>query len=97
MHHIEYNLKQLIRKLSAQNGRDYELQQVGKACGLSRFTISSIANNASVRIELRTLERLMNFFAAEGMVITVADLFNVTLAPATLTATGEGAPGEAKG
>ena len=77
MYHIDYNLKQLVRNLSAKNGRDYELQQIGRLCGLSRFTVSSIANNSSTRIELRTIEKLLDFFAAQGMPVTIADLFTV--------------------
>lgn len=78
MHHTKFNLKQLLRQLSIQNDRDYEIQQVAEASGLSRFTVASIMSNSSNRVELRTLDRLQDFFASEGMPITIDQLFTVT-------------------
>lgn len=78
MHNTKFNLKQLIRQLESKNNRDYEYQQIAQTCGLSRFTVASIANNGSVRIELRTIDKLLDFFAAEGMPITISDLFTIT-------------------
>jgi hypothetical protein len=75
---VEFNLKQLVRQLEAKNGRDYEIQQIAKACNLSRFTVAGIANNSNVRIELGTLAKLLKFFAAEGMPVAIGDLFTVT-------------------
>lgn len=75
MHNTKFNLKQLIRQLESKNNRDYEYQQIAKASGLSRFTVASIANNVSIRIELRTIDKLLDFFAAEGMPVTVDQLF----------------------
>lgn len=78
MRNTKFNLKQLIRQLESKNNRDYEYQQIAQACGLSRFTVASIANNGSVRIELRTIDKLLDFFAAEGMPVTVDQLFTVS-------------------
>lgn len=81
MHTTKFNLRQLIRRLEVKNERDYEYQQIAQACGLSRFTVASIANSDSIRIELRTIDKLLDFFAAEGMPITISDLFTVTPTP----------------
>lgn len=78
MIHTKFNLKQLIRQLEAQNNRDYEYQQIAKMCGLSRFTVASIANNGNVRIELSTISKLLAFFESQGMNITAGDLFVTT-------------------
>lgn len=78
MLNIEYNLKQLIRRLEVQNNRDYEFQQIAEMAGLSRFTVAAVANNLSVRVELRTLAKLLNFFHSEGLYISLSDLFIVT-------------------
>lgn len=78
MHIVKFNLKQLLRELEAQNKRDYEYQQVAKACRLSRFTVSAIANNDNVRVELPTLAKLLDFFKSEGMPVTIDRLFTVT-------------------
>lgn len=78
MHNTKFNLKQLIRQLELKHDRDYDYQDIAKAAGLSRFTVSSIANNNSVKIELRTINRLLDFFVSQGLDVTIADLFVVT-------------------
>lgn len=77
MYTITSNLKQLVRELNAQAGKDYDLSAVAKKTGLSRFTVSSIANNNNVRVDYGTLAKLLWFFHQEGMPITISDLFTV--------------------
>lgn len=78
MHHTKFNLKQLVRQLGVKNNRDYGYLYIAQASGLSRFTVASIANGDSIRIELRTLDKLLDFFSAEGMPITLDQLFVVS-------------------
>lgn len=78
MVNVKFNLKQLLRELSAKNNKDYEYQQVAQAAGLSRFTVASIASDSSVRIEKLTIAKLIEFFKDEGMPITLLDLIVVT-------------------
>lgn len=78
MYEIQSNLKQLLRELEAKNQKDYEIGKVAKAAGLSRFTVSMLANNNHARTDFSTLAKLLWFFKQEGMTITLNDLFTVT-------------------
>lgn len=103
MHKITFNVDKLIRQLSVKNNRDYDKSLVAEWSGISRTTITALTKNSSVRIDLSTLGKLLDFFASHDMPITVADLFTVatvpdlantgqtsaTLAPATVSATGK--------
>lgn len=74
---LQFNVDTLLRKLALQNGRDYDKSYVAMRTGLSRTTVSAITNNTSGRVDLSTLSRLLDFFDAEGMPVTVGDLFTV--------------------
>lgn len=79
MHRTKFALSQLLRQLALHNNRDYDKSTVAELSGISRTTITAITNNSSRRIDLETLEKLLDFFAAEGLPIGVGDLFTVTV------------------
>lgn len=82
MYTITSNLKQLIRELNAKQQTDYDLTDVAKRVGVSRFTISTIANNNNSRVDYSTLGKLLWFFHQNGMPdLSLADLFTVTREP----------------
>ncbi len=76
---VTFNVDKLLRQLAAQNNRDYDKVWVAKACGVSRPTITAIATGQSKRIDLVTIGKLLDFFSAQGMPVTVSDLFTVTV------------------
>ncbi len=63
-----------VNQLEKQNGRRYTESQIAKATGLHRHTIAAVMKGKPDK----TLSKLLAFFAAEGMPITVGDLFTVT-------------------
>lgn len=78
---LQFNVDTLLRKLALQNGRDYDKSYVAMRTGLSRTTISAITNNTSGRVDLATLSKLLDFFTAEGLPITINDLFSENIDP----------------
>ena len=77
-----FNVDQLLRQLSAKNKKDYDKVTVASLSGISRNTITSITNRDSTRIDLTTIDKLLDFFASQGMPVTISDLFTVTTPPA---------------
>jgi transcriptional regulator with XRE-family HTH domain len=75
---ITFNLFDVIKRLERHKGETVTNTYVAERSGLSRFTIQKIVNNDSERVDLSTLAALLDFFHAEGMPVTVADLFSVT-------------------
>lgn len=82
---VELNIYDVINKLEGQNKRRYTDNQIAKATGLHRHTIRVMRAGKHEP----TFEKLLNFFAAEGMSITPNDIFKITnsdtVAPADLT------------
>ena len=75
---VAFNLFDTIRRLEMMKGETVSNTYVAEQSGLSRFTIQKIVNNESERVDLPTIAKLLDFFAAEGMPVTVAELFTVT-------------------
>ena len=76
--YTRFNVDGLLRKLAAQNNRNYDKGLVAERSGISRATITTITNNTSKRIDLETIDKLLGFFAAEGMPVAAGDLFVTT-------------------
>ena len=85
---LQFNVDTLLRKLALQKGRDYDKSYVALRTGLSRTTISAITNNTSSRVDLETLSKLLDFFTAEGLPITIGDLFTTTTDAQTVNPRG---------
>ena len=54
---------------------DSEIKAVADACGLTRQGVRRLLKEESSTLSVSTLEKLLAFFATEGMSITVNDLF----------------------
>jgi DNA-binding Xre family transcriptional regulator len=76
--YTRFNVDTLLRKLAAQKNIDFDKTTVAELSGISRTTITAITNNKSKRIDLETIDNLLTFFEAQGMPITVGDLFVTT-------------------
>ncbi|HXH29879.1 MAG TPA: hypothetical protein VNJ01_03635 [Bacteriovoracaceae bacterium] len=98
-HIVKLNIYQAINRLEGENQRRYSDNEIARLTGLHRHTVALIRKGRDDKL----LAGLLNFFASEGMPVTIADLFSVTtvpdlantgqasatLAPATLSATGK--------
>ncbi len=73
---MRFNLARLKRQLEELTGREYSWSEIARRTGLHRHTIERIAANQTTQVRLDTLERLLAFFHAEGMAITLNDLFS---------------------
>lgn len=93
---IKYNLFALKLQLEVKNTRPYTWKEIASAVNAHPNTLQNIAGNKTARVDTHVMAGLLDFFAAEGMPITVADLFVITttLDPLTLSATGTVKPGE---
>ncbi len=72
---MRFNLTRLRRQLEELTGREYSWSEIARRTGLHRHTIERIAANQTSQVRLDTLERLLAFFHAEGMAVTLNDLF----------------------
>ena len=79
MNNVTFNVAWLLRQLSAKNNKSYDKVTVAALSGISRTTITLITNNENKRADFETLGKLLDFFQSEGMPITIADLFTVTV------------------
>ena len=74
---VKFNVAQLIRELSLRNRRDYDKTTLATEINVSRTSLYGILGNSNVRIDLSTVEKLIAFFHAEGMPVTLEQLFTV--------------------
>lgn len=77
-HKVSHNLFALKRQLEIHSNRPYTWAEIEAATGIHRNTLSNYASNSTSRLDFDVAARLLDFFAAEGMPITVGDLFTVT-------------------
>lgn len=78
----ELNVFRLLKKLEATTGNRFTNTLFAKKSGLSRVTVNGLMNGTTNRIDLATIDKLLAFFAAEGMPIEPGDLFTVGRHPA---------------
>ena len=78
---LQFNLEPLLLQLQAKNKRRYTYVEIAKKMSMRRSTmrttIERIARNDSYQDLLALLSELLDFFAAEGMPITIDQLFTV--------------------
>ena len=68
------NIFRTVKLLEAKKGRPYSAQDIAKATGLHRHTVSSMLEGR----EDKTLSKVLSFFAREGMPVAIGDLFVIT-------------------
>lgn len=77
------NIFRLIKRLEELKNKPYSNTYMADKAGLSRVTVNSLVSGDTNRIDLATIDKLIDFFAAEGMPIDAGDLFTVTPDPCT--------------
>ena len=78
---IKYNLFALKNRLESKTGRPYPWTQVSDRSGIHINTIKNLVGNKTRRADLDNLAKLIEFFNAEGVPVTLSDLFTITNAP----------------
>lgn len=72
---LKFNLFELKQRLALQNRREYSWAAIARNAGLNVRTVTDLAGgNGSTRVDLATLEKLLGFFRAEGLPVTLCDL-----------------------
>lgn len=76
-----FNLHKPLSRLEQIKNRRYSFSEIADASGLTRQGVRRLLKEPSDRVDVDTLGKLLDFFAAEGMPITVNDLFTTQAIP----------------
>ena len=71
-----------LHKLEEKQGKRYSWAHIGRKMGLTRQAAQALFTGESSDdsfAKYGTIAKLLDFFAAEGMPVTIADLFTVVL------------------
>lgn len=71
---VELNIYDLVHQLEGINKRRYSDSEIARALNVHRQTVASIRRGRPEP----SIAKLLDFFAAEGMPVTVDQLFTVT-------------------
>lgn len=77
MYRVRFNLLRPLGQLESLKGRRYEYGEIAELSGLSRQTVRNVMKAPPSQINVDTLAGLMQFFANEGMPITVDQFFDI--------------------
>jgi len=78
---ISFDLFRLKQQLQLATGKEFSFSEIARQADLHRNTVERLAANKVDRIDLVTLAKLLLFFQAHGIDITVGDLFSVKELP----------------
>ena len=67
-----------IVELQKATGDRLSDSEYARQIGITRQTFGALMQGEVLRIEIETIDKLLNFFAASGMPIKIQDLFTVT-------------------
>ena len=62
---IRFRLKELIADKEFQEGKRVTMEEIAKATGIHRTTLSKIANNKGYNATTEILDKLCEYFAVE--------------------------------
>jgi transcriptional regulator with XRE-family HTH domain len=85
---VQFNLFTLRRKLEIAKGHEMTWEEIATQADLHPNTLYNLAANRSKRVDLNTIEKLLDYFNREGVVTSVADLFAVAEVETALTSEG---------
>jgi len=77
MYKIEFVFRKKLAELEEMRSKRYGYAEIAELSGLSRQTVRAFLNNDNKRVSLDTIGGLLYFLNAEGLDITIADLFRV--------------------
>ena len=71
---VQWSLYKILGRYQAQTGRPMSLNQLADDSGVTRSVVMSIASGQSKRVDLKTLNRLLDYFVDKMGPVSVADL-----------------------
>ena len=71
---LRFNLHKPLGELESRNGR-YSYARISEISGISRQGVRRLLTDETRQIDITTLDRLLSFFAREGMPVAIGDLF----------------------
>ncbi len=74
---ITLNLQDLKKRLEQVTGEEFSWTDIALDAHLHHRTVINLANNETKRVDLGTLERLLEYFTFKGLNLTIADFFIV--------------------
>lgn len=80
-HKTRFTPQQPLGRLETLKGHRYTYAEISSFMGVDRQKIRYQLNNPLSEVKTVMLDNWLDFFAAEGMPITISDLFTVTLTP----------------
>ena len=75
---IKFTVFNQVKDYEKKIGRSASVSELAKRVGVDSRTMSAAMGGDMARVDLTVLGKFLAFFAAEGMPVTVADLFTVT-------------------
>jgi len=73
----QLNVFRLVKRLEEKKNAAYTNTAIARKSGLSRVTVNGLVLGTTNRIDLATIDKLLDFFATEGMPVAPGDLFTV--------------------
>ena len=80
---IKLTIFKHIIRLQAATGDRLSDSEYARQIGITRQAFASLMKGQTVRIDSETIEKILNFFDSAGMPLTVGDLYETTVNPAT--------------
>lgn len=75
---VRFNLFGAIQRLETEKGKRFTYAEIGRKSHLHENMVQRLATAPVVaRVDVKTIERLINFFRSEGLTFTIDDLFVV--------------------
>lgn len=75
---VQINLLSALHRLEERRARRYTYNDIATIADMQRQTVRHLLKSPPKRIDTDTLGKLLDFFASEGMPVTINDLFTVT-------------------
>lgn len=76
---LRWKLTQMMGRYQMETGKRLTLGQLAKITGVSRSSVTTAAAGQNKRVDLVTLDKLLNFFTEQlEQPVTVADLLEFT-------------------
>jgi len=81
-HKTKIRIFELVKDLEKETGHRLQYKDISQSTGLDRRTVSALMKGVDSQVSLSTIDSVLDFFAAAGHPVDVADLFVVERQPA---------------
>lgn len=76
-HHVEFGLWTLRQELQKQTGEEHSYRRIARSVSAHYHVLENMGNNSTHEKLRQLLGELLDYFHANGLDITIADLFRV--------------------